>query len=161
MYSSFFVPLFLCVYRIVGNFRGVLNFVIFVVHYEVTKISAHILFFSHTCVCACTASLRPASQLKNASFRWYKRSSRRFCGGTMNKLPSLPLSLSFPPSLSPSLPPSLPPSLSMYPFPLPPSIPFSPSLSVTLFLSLSLLSLSLTQSPVMPVSGADSEARLP
>ena len=31
-------------YRIVGNFRGVLNFVIFVVPYEVTKISTHKFF---------------------------------------------------------------------------------------------------------------------
>ena len=43
----------LTIYRIAGNFRGVLNFVIFVVHYEVTKISTHEF---HTCVRACAAS---------------------------------------------------------------------------------------------------------
>ena len=31
-------------YRIAGNFRGVLNFVLFVVPYEVTKISTHEFF---------------------------------------------------------------------------------------------------------------------
>ena len=35
-------------YRIAGKFHGVLNFVIFVVHYEVTKISTHDFFQSYT-----------------------------------------------------------------------------------------------------------------
>ena len=56
-------------YRIAGNFRGVLNFVIFVVHYE----NFHPRIFQSYARTRMRGR-RQASQLKNAFFRWYKRS---------------------------------------------------------------------------------------
>ena len=74
-------------YRIAGNFRGVLNFVIFVVHYEVAKISTHELFS----VLRAYAHAQPpwgqsAEKRLLSVVQTVIRSSRRFSGGTINKL---------------------------------------------------------------------------